>query len=69
MRTVRDAVRLTAEQDMAVARQHRSIPQPLWFLAENGILQWRMRTPAFNWSGAEWYLRVQDWIYRNVQAR
>ena len=67
--TVRDAIRRSAEQDMAIARQHRAVPQPLWFLAENGILEWMMRTPNFNWSGAEWYLRVRDWIYRNPNSR
>jgi hypothetical protein len=62
---IRDVIRRDAEQDMAIARRYSPIPQPLWFLAEDGILEWWMRTPAFNWSGAEWYLRVRDWIYRN----
>jgi hypothetical protein len=63
---IRDVVRRSAEQDLAIARQYRSVPQPLWFLAEDGIVQWAMRNQAFGgWSGAEWYLRVRDWIYRN----
>ena len=64
--SVRQAVRRSAEQDMAIARQHPEVPQPLWFLAEDGILQWWLRNPAsLRWSGAEWYLRARDWIYRN----
>lgn len=64
---IRQAVRRSAEQDMAIARQHAVVPQPLWFLAEDGILQSQMRFPeGLRWSGAEWYLRVRDWIYRNV---
>ncbi len=62
---IREVIRRDAEQDMAIARLHARVPQPLWSLAEDGILQSWMRTPAFNWSGAEWYLRVRDWIYRN----
>jgi hypothetical protein len=67
--TVRDLVRRSAEQDMAIARLHPDHPQYLWFLAEEGILQWEMQNPAFRWSGAEWYLRVRDWIYRHTQAQ
>ncbi len=62
---VREVIRRDAEQDMAIARRHSRVPQTLWFLAEDGILQGWMRTPRFHWSGAEWYLRVRDWIYRN----
>jgi hypothetical protein len=65
MTNIRDVIRRDAEQDMAMARLHGEVPQPLWFLAEDGILQGWMRSPAFNWAGAEWYLRVRDWIYRN----
>jgi hypothetical protein len=65
MRNISDAVRRGAEQDMAIARLYRKPPQQLWFLAEDGILQSWMRTPAFNWRGAEWYLSVRDWIYQN----
>lgn len=68
MMSVRDVVRRSAEQDIAIARQHRRAPQPLWFVAEGGILEWMMRTPAFRWSGAEWYLRARDWIYRNASV-
>jgi len=68
MHNIRQAVRRSAEQDMASARLYPAVPQPVWFLAEDGILQWWMRNPAFpQWSGAEWYLRVRDWIYRNVK--
>jgi len=62
---IRDVIRRDAEQDMAIARSHTRVPQSLWLLAEDGILQWWMRTPGFNWNGAEWYSRVRDWIYRN----
>ena len=66
---IRDVIRRSAEQDMAIVRQHYpKAPQALWFLAEDGILQNWMRNPAFpHWSGAEWYLKVRDWIYRNVK--
>ncbi len=66
---IRQVVRRSAEQDMAIARQYTKAPQPLWFLAENGILEWWMRNPGFpHWSGAEWYLRARDWIYRNAKT-
>jgi hypothetical protein len=68
MLNIRDVVRRSAEQDMAIARRHAQVPLSLWFLAENGILEWWMRNPGFpRWSGAEWYLRVRDWIYRNAK--
>ena len=70
IRTIRDVIRRDAEQDVAIARQLGRVPQPLWFLAENGILEWSMASPSLlHWSGAEWYLRVRDWIYRNTAAR
>jgi len=62
---IREVIRRDAEQDTAIARRQPRIPQAIWFLAEDGILEWWMRTPAFNWSGAEWYLKVRDYIYRN----
>jgi hypothetical protein len=66
---IRDIVRRSAEQDMAIARQHAHVPQPLWFLADDGIVRWWMQNPALlRWSGAEWYLRVRDWIYRNAET-
>jgi hypothetical protein len=69
MLTIRDVVRRSAEQDMAIASQRPYVAQPLWFLAEEGILEWWMRNPALmQWSGAEWYLRVRDWIYRNAKT-
>jgi hypothetical protein len=65
--SVREAVRLSAEQDMAIARLNKRVPYPLLSLANEGIVQWWVRRPEFlNWSGAEWYLRVRDWIYRNA---
>jgi hypothetical protein len=68
--TIRDAVRRDAEQDMAIALQLGPPPQALWFLADNGILEWWMANPwRMRWSGAEWYLRVRDWIYRNTARR
>jgi hypothetical protein len=70
MKTIRDVVRRDVEQDIAIARQFREVPQPLWSLAENGILESWMRGPdLMHWSGAEWYLRVRDWIYRNSEGR
>jgi hypothetical protein len=70
MKNIRDVVRRDVEQDIAIARQFREVPQPLWFLAETGILESRMRGPGLmNWSGAEWYLRLRDWIYRNSSGR
>jgi len=60
MLNIRDVVRRSAEQDMAIAREYHPVPQPIWFLAEDGIL------PHFN--GPEWYLRVRDWIYRNSKG-
>jgi hypothetical protein len=66
-RNLREAVRRSAEQDIAIARQQTRIPQNLWFLAGDGILQRWMQGPfTFRWSGAEWYLRARDWIYRNA---
>ena len=62
---IRDVIRRDAEQDMAIARLHPQIPYQLRLLAADSIVQWWMRTPAFHWNGAEWYLRVRDWIYRN----
>jgi len=62
---IRDIIRRDAEQDMAIARLHGQVPLPLFLLAEDGIVQWWMQTPAFHWSGPEWYLRMRDWIYRN----
>lgn len=68
MFNIREVVRRSAEQDMAIAAGHARIPQSLWFLAENGIVESWMRNPGFpNWSGAEWYLKVRDWIYRNTK--
>ncbi len=46
MTNIRDVVRRDAEQDMAIARQHRTIPAPLRLLAADGIVQWWMRNPA-----------------------
>jgi hypothetical protein len=63
--SIREVIRRDAEQDMAIAREHSPLPLPLFLLAEEGILQWWMQTPAMHWSGPEWYLRVRDWIYRN----
>ena len=63
--TLRSFIRRAAEQDTAIARLQNGVPQQLWFTAEDGILQWWMQNPAFRWSGAEWYLRARDWIYRN----
>lgn len=66
MENIRDVVRRSACQDLAIARQHAQVQQALWFLAEDGILQTWMRNPGMPyWSGAEWFLRVRDWIYRN----
>jgi hypothetical protein len=65
MMNIRDAIRRDAEQDMAMARLQRRVPQELWFLAQDGIVESWMRTPAFHWSGAEWYLRLRDWILRH----
>ena len=68
--SVREAVRLSAEQDMAIARTERHVPYQMWSLANEGIVQWWIRRPPFlNWSGAEWYLRVRDWIYRNAAGQ
>ena len=64
-RTVREAVRRSAEQDLAIARQYGPPSQNLWFLATDGIIQrWMRNSSTFDWSGAEWYLRARDWIYR-----
>jgi hypothetical protein len=65
-RNVRDVIRRDAEQDMAIAREFGrefgKVPQDLWFLAEEASGQAWMRG-----SGAEWYLRFRDWIYRHAQ--
>jgi hypothetical protein len=62
---IRDIIRRDAEQDMAIARSYLKIPETLWFLADDAILEWWMRTDTFNWSGAEWYLKVRDYVDRN----
>jgi hypothetical protein len=64
---IRSVIRRGAEQDMAIARQHPKPPQFLWFLAEDGMLERVMSGTGAHWSGAEWYLRVRDWIYRNTK--
>jgi hypothetical protein len=67
---LREAVRRSAAQDIAIAAQILPPPQNLWFLAEDGILQSWMQNPAtLRWAGAEWYLRARDWIYRNARPK
>jgi hypothetical protein len=65
MNNLRDVIRRDAEHDMALARRQPKIPEALWLLAQDGILERWMQTPSFRWRGAEWYLRVRDYIYRN----
>jgi hypothetical protein len=66
-RNLREAIRRSAEQDMAIARLTHPVQQGLWFAAEDGILQrWMQNLATWRWSGAEWYLRARDWIYRNA---
>ena len=64
---IRDVILRDAEQDMALAREHKHVPLPLILLAQEGIVQWWMQTPAIHWAGPEWYLRVRDWLYRNTE--
>lgn len=60
-RTVREAVRRSVEQDLILAREYGPARQEVWSRAAEGIVQRWMRLRG---SGAEWYLRVRDWIYR-----
>jgi hypothetical protein len=67
---LREVVRRSAEQDIAIARDLGPARQDLWFLAEDAILKdWMRNLAGFRWAGAEAYLRVRDWIYRNVSVK
>lgn len=66
--TVRSVIRRNAEQDMALARllDSTTVMPQLMQSAWNDIIEWWSASPAFPpASGAEWYLRVRDFLYRS----